>query len=94
MITSSIRITEAERKLLADIEELKYGEIYDVELPESEKSTLILLSEQKKRLIEEIRTGHRFFLMIQVHQGEPAYAEVLYNTKHSNLRSKKRLKFT
>lgn len=48
MITYSLKVSDAENALLKDIDNLRYGEIYDVELPEDEPHILVALSGQRK----------------------------------------------
>ncbi len=88
--------TQVEADLLRDIKDLGFGELLDLELPETnEKPTvLISLEEPQKKLVNAIRDGHRFFTVLVVHNGMPSYGEFPTETKCLKHRCRKRLKFS
>jgi len=92
VVNSSMELTKEEFELLEDIKSLAYGELYDVEIPEGKPFRNVTLTKQSKSLIETIRSGYRFFNIIQVHLFEPAYAESPGETS-SGFRYRKRHKF-
>jgi len=78
-------IKEEERRLLATITEVEYGEILEVELVDLDKQHPTIkaqLSEARMSLINLIRDGATYFVSIKVHQGEPAYATTEYTNKY------------
>jgi hypothetical protein len=95
VVNFDIEVSKEELALIEDIRHLRYGEIYDVEVPESKGSkTHVRVTKQTKNLIDVIREGYRHFVMIQVHQSEPAYAETPGETKLLGFRCRKRHKFS
>lgn len=87
-------ITRAEFTLLEDIKALQYGEIFDVEVEgDGERDMPYRLSNQQQSLLNLIRAGVQSFQSIKVHQGEPAYGELLTQTASGKYRCKRLYKF-
>jgi hypothetical protein len=90
---NQIQVCREIKSLLDDIAWLRYGVIYNVEiLPSSDKICRVLVSEQKRRLIDEIENGNYNLALVNVHRGEPTYAEVP-GTTPSGLKCLRKVKF-
>jgi len=77
-----------ELDLIQDIRWVNYGQIMDVEIPErGGQPTKFEVTGSELALLNLIREGHRFFRLIQVYQGEPAYVDLPMETPHSRLKS-------
>jgi len=66
--------SQEEISILADIEEVGYGEIYAIENPDCAAKTLIEISPQKKNLLEALKRIGKISRLI-VHDSEPASIE-------------------
>jgi hypothetical protein len=83
-------ITEEEQKLLQDIEDVAFGELFGVQLQQQPASDFAHLSDKAGAMIRFLRSGKRVKLI--VHDSEPSMAE--YITRAPSGRwCKKRIKF-
>jgi hypothetical protein len=77
----NLAVTDEERKLIEDIQELRFGEIYEISLERKQMSAVMPLSEKQKQLLQALRQGRRIE-KLTVHEGEPTAAEIKDKTKH------------
>jgi hypothetical protein len=77
----NLAVTDEERKLIEDIQELRFGEIYEISLERGQVSAVIPLSEKQKQLLQALRQGRRIE-KLTVHEGEPTAAEIKDKTKY------------
>jgi hypothetical protein len=68
MIESVLSTEEVE--LLDAIHELQYGELYEVEIAQTELKHPRMLQGWEKRLIDIIRNGNQHIDSIKIHQGK------------------------
>ena len=91
MLLSTIAISGEENRLLSVMQELGFGELFDVEIADQPKTLTVEVSENAASLVDLIRSGVQDIAVITVHQGEPVLAEV--DEVNSGFRCRKRIKF-
>jgi len=79
----SMRISAVEAEILDDIEEIGFGELYDIGTSEGSLSLLRALSFRQQQFICILRR-ERHFDKIVIHESEPQYA--IKNSKTGNER--------
>ena len=84
-------ISETERDLLEAIEEVGYGELYDIRAGEDRPLIERPLSERQMAFIRDLRRKTRFNRLI-IHDSEPAMAEIDGETSN-RLRCLKKIKY-
>jgi hypothetical protein len=88
-------VSDEERKLITDIQDLGYGEIYDIKVPRLPVQYDLELSDKFISLLKYFRRGHHPTCRIDkliVHHSEPQIAEVEIPTT-SGRRSIQKIKF-
>lgn len=79
-----------ELELLDDIEEVAYGEIYDVKHTAGEPATTVQVSEKTRNFFKILKdTGH--VTKVVIHDGEPTMAE-FFGVTPSGLQCLKKMK--
>jgi hypothetical protein len=91
MLKYTIAVSNREQDLLDAIEAVRFGEIRGATVEHEAAQFQIEVSENKRDLITAIRNGYQHFEAIQVHQGEPVYAEV--TGEEFGFRCRKKIKF-
>jgi len=72
---TKMEISIVESGIFDDIAEIEYGELYDIELVESETLTRKSLTPRQLSFIKTLRREKTFFKVI-IHDSEPQYAVV------------------
>ena len=81
-----------EHLLLVAIRDMKFGEMYDVDIPEcDDKPVQEELTPCQRDLIEAIRNGLQEISILSIHNGEPAFAET--DCVIRGFRCRKKIKF-
>lgn len=86
-----VKVNDQERDLLLLIQRIGYGEIFNIEIPDSEPTCEIDIGSSAKKLLDFIRDGNQSISRLQIHQNEPQYAET--NGELFGFRFRKRSKF-
>jgi hypothetical protein len=76
-----LAVTRYEQELLEDIEEIAYGELYNVQVERETPTKVIELPERFARLLKEIRRGKQFVKLV-IHESEPTIGEYWSITGH------------
>ena len=78
-------------KLIETTRNLRFGEIYGVEIALEDPWTFIEVSTNERDLIEQIKDGLQYIDVLTVHNGEPVLAEV--DDKVNGFRTRQKIKF-
>lgn len=65
-----LKLSTEEVELLEAIQELQYGELYEVDIPSTEPVHQKRLHDWQHKLIDIIRSGNQYIDSIKVHQGK------------------------
>jgi hypothetical protein len=84
-------LTKQEKELLDAVVEVKYGEIFGVELDPGKPEIEVEASQNFRSLIEAIRDGLNHISVLTIHQGDPAMAETDF--KHKGFSCRKKYRF-
>jgi hypothetical protein len=76
-----MKLTQQEYDLVLVMREIKYGEIYGIELASGIQDKELDVSPSTKALIQAIRDGENDIGVLTVHNKEPVNAEVDYKSK-------------
>ena len=90
MLRSTMKLSEAEVKLLEAIHEVGYGEMFGVEVPHGAPNSNREVSKNFKDLVEFVRDGNQYIDVLTIHQGEPVTAEIDQEIKGFRCRKKRR----
>lgn len=74
---SSYTVSIAENDLLISITEVKYGEVFNIEVPDAPPEVQVVITDNQRLLIDFIREGNRKIDTISVHEGQPVSVEVI-----------------
>ena len=85
-------VSVSEGELLDAIEELRFGEIYGIQLDEGEFLKLRELSDEEWKLVSFLRLGKPYIDILQVHMGQPQMA--LQDRTIGPFRCQKKTKFS
>jgi len=92
MLQLNIDITQREKDLIEAIREVKFGEMYGVEIQsQSYFSEHVILTPSQHDLIQAIRNGLQDISVLSIHNGDPAFAEV--DEVINGFRCRKKIKF-
>ena len=84
-------VSTPEYQLLEAIKEVKYGELFGVQVDDQDKWIDYELSQAEIDLLNFIREGAQYIDILTVHKGQPTQAETDYRL--SGFRCRKRIKF-
>jgi hypothetical protein len=87
VIVLRLSVSAKELEILEDIEDVGYGELYDVRAGETRPIKVVSVSERAQNFIKALRREKHFPLVV-IHDSEPATAE--YPSKTPNGRACKR----
>lgn len=85
-------LTEHEENLIDAIHEMRFGELYGVEIPADGERLHKLLSPAEQELIYFIRAGHQYIDILTVHNGQPTLAEI--DCKIRGFRTRRKVRFS
>jgi hypothetical protein len=91
MVIFPMVVSDAELDLMDAIREVRYGEIYGVELKPGPYQHKVDVSQNLHDLLISIRDGFNDISVLTVHQGEPTIAESDF--KHKTFCCRKKIKF-
>lgn len=77
-------------ELIRACREMKYGEMFGVDVDMDSPATVMELTEKENSLVEMLRGGS-YIDVLTVHQGEPATAEI--DEKIGGFRCRRKIKF-
>lgn len=91
MVQSAMKVTKTEKLLLETLAEMRFGEIYGLELMDEPTTEVVMVTAAQRSLIRNIWGGMRNIGVLSVHQGDPVLAEV--DCKINGFRCRKKYKF-
>ncbi len=91
MVKYDIEVSDSEAALIETMQNLRYGEMFSVEIDARPAGQAKKVSANVRSLLEWIRDGAQHIDVLTVHEGEPVLAEIDY--QHHGFRCRKRIKF-
>lgn len=93
MITYKAKVTPQLRDLLLDLQELDYGEAYNVELDGDDRPPIeIEVTSFQNELVKIVENGVASFRTIKVSAGQPTYVEITGSLRRTGFSCKQMFK--
>lgn len=91
MVKYDIDVSDSEAALIEAMRNLRYGEMFSVEIDARPAGQAMKVSANVRSLLELTRDGMQHIDVLTVHEGEPVLAEIDYQDR--GFRCRKRIKF-